>query len=170
MPISARGRVGPAPSIRIWVDADACPREIREILFRAAERWRIPVIFVANRPLRFKKSPHVQALLVPGGLDEADRAIAQEARAGELVVTADIPLAAAVAAKGAFALDPRGTLHSAETVGERLSVRNWLDAWRGAGMQTPGPPAMKPADRKAFADALDRFLSRRVDRCAPPAS
>lgn len=167
MPKSASDRRGPTESMRIWVDADACPKEIREILFRAAERRRISVTLVANRPLRFRNSPYVHVLLVPCGLDEADRAITQEARAGDLVVTADIPLAAAVAAKGAFALDPRGTLHTAETVGERLSVRDWLDACRGAGMQTPGPPAMKASDCKAFADALDRVLARRVVLCPP---
>lgn len=162
MPTSARDRGGAEESIRIWVDADACPREIREILLRAAERRRIRLTLVANRPVRFRKSPYVQTLLVPGGLEEADRAIVQEARAGDLVVTADVPLAASVAAKGAFALDPRGTLHTAETVGERLSVRDWLDGLRGSGTTIPGPPSMKAADRKAFADALDRFLARCV--------
>lgn len=163
MPKSVSDEPVPTQSVHIWVDADACPKEIREILFRAAERRRIPLTLVANRPLRLRKSLYVQALLVPGGLDEADRAIAREVRAGDLVVTADIPLAAAVVGKGAFALDPRGTLHTLETVGERLSVRDWLDALRGAGVPTAGPPALKAADRKAFADALDRFLARRMD-------
>ena len=163
MPTSARDRPDSKESIRIWVDADACPRDIREILLRAAERRRIPLTFVANRPLRFRKNAYVQTLLVPGGLDEADRAIVREAQAGDLVVTADVPLAAAVVEKGAFALDPRGTLHTEETVGERLSVRDWMDALRGAGMTTAGPPILKAADRKAFADALDRFLARSVD-------
>lgn len=146
--------------MNIWVDADACPRAIKEILYRAAERLQIPVTLVANRSLHTPPSPYVRSLRVPAGADVADNRIVQELAAGDLVVTADIPLAAAVIDRGAHALNPRGQLYTEDNVREFLAVRNLMDDLRGAGQVTGGPPTLRPNDRKDFADALDRFLSR----------
>lgn len=147
--------------MRIWVDADACPKVIRDILYRAAERARVPVTLVANQPLRTPPSALVRALVVPAGFDEADALIAQRVAPGDLVVTADIPLAAAVIDKGAGALNPRGELYSRDTVRRRLVMRDLMDELRGAGIHTGGPPPLSQRERKAFADALDRWLARR---------
>ena len=149
------------PGLRIWVDADACPAVIKEILFRSAERWQILVTLVANQPLRTPPSPYIRALQVPRGFDVADAEIVLRVQAGDLVVTADIPLAAAVIDKGAHALDPRGELHTPDTIKERLTMRNFLDELRGSGVQTDGPAAFSASDRQAFANQLDRFLARR---------
>ena len=145
----------------IWVDADACPNVIKEILFRAAERARIEVVLVANQWLRTPPSRFVRALQVPGGLDVADSEIVRRAGAGDLVITADIPLAALVVAKGVPALDPRGALYTADTIAQRLSLRNFLDELRGSGVDTGGPASFQARDRQAFGNALDAWLARR---------
>ena len=146
--------------MRIWVDADACPKVIKEILFRAAERVRVPLTLVANRPLRVPRSAYIRTMRVPDGLDVADNRIVQEVEPDDLVVTADIPLAAAVIGKGGLALDPRGELYTESNVRERLAVRDFMDDLRGAGVVTGGPSEFSKGNRKAFANALDRILSR----------
>ncbi len=150
-----------APATRIWVDADACPVVIKEILFRAAERAQIETILVANQWLRTPPSRHVRAMQVAGGPDVADDAIAERVAAGDLVVTQDIPLAARVLEKHAVALNPRGELYAANTIAERLSVRNFMEELRGAGIQTGGPATLHARDRQAFAAQLDRWLAQR---------
>lgn len=152
--------ITPAP-LRIWVDADACPVVIKDILFRAAERAGVETILVANQWLRTPPSRHVRAMQVAGGPDAADDAIAERVAAGELVVTQDIPLAARVLDRQAVALNPRGELYTANTIAERLSVRNFMEELRGAGIQTGGPAALHPRDRQAFAAQLDRWLAQR---------
>lgn len=147
---------------QIWVDADACPGVIKDILFRAAERARVDVTLVANQWLRTPPSRFIRALQVPGGLDVADSAIVERVRPGDLVVTQDIPLAALVLAKGGIALNPRGELYTADNMAERLSMRNFMDELRGAGVQTGGPAAFHARDRQGFANQLDRWLARRA--------
>lgn len=144
----------------IWVDADACPNAIKEILFRAAERARVAVVLVANQWLRTPPSRFISALQVPGGLDVADGEIVRRAEPGDLVVTADIPLAALVLEKGVPALNPRGELYTADSIGQRLSMRNFMDELRGAGVDTGGPTAFHARDRQAFGNALDRWLAQ----------
>ena len=146
--------------MQIWVDADACPNAIKEILYRAAERVRIPLTLVANRPLRTPPSPYIRTLQVPQGLDVADNQIVDQIQPNDLVVTADIPLAAAVIEKGGHALDPRGELYTESNVRERLSVRDFMDELRGAGVVTGGPSEFREGNRKAFANELDRFLRK----------
>jgi len=146
--------------MHIWVDADACPAVIKDILYRAAERTRIPLTLVANKLLRTPASRYVRALQVPRGIDVADSHIVRELSPGDLVVTADIPLAADVIAKGAHALNPRGEFYSTENIQERLALRNYLDELRGMGERTGGPAALDHTDRKRFADQLDRFLRK----------
>jgi hypothetical protein len=146
--------------MQIWVDADACPAVIKDILYRAAERKKIRLTLVSNQFLRPPPSPWIRALQVPRGFDVADGRIVKELAAGDLVITADIPLAAEVIAKGGHALNPRGELYTPDTIQERLALRNYLDELRGSGVQTGGPPALDQADRKRFADQLDRFLTR----------
>ena len=146
--------------MRIWVDADACPKPIKEILFRAAERVRVCLTLVANRPLRTPRSSYVRSMQVPAGFDVADHRIAELAQKGDLVVTADIPLAALVVAKGGHALDPRGDLYTPENIPERLAVRNLMDELRSSGMNTGGPPSFSQSDRKSFANQLDRLLTQ----------
>src|SRR5579872_6091659 len=147
--------------MQIWVDADACPVVIREILFRAAERTGVPMTLVANKPLRLPAAGNVHFLLVPPGLDAADKRIVEVMAAGDLVITADVPLAAAAIEKGGVALSPRGELYTSENVRERLSVRNFLDELRGSGVNTGGLPALSQRERQAFANQLDRLLARR---------
>jgi uncharacterized protein YaiI (UPF0178 family) len=147
--------------MHIWVDADACPAVIKDILFRAAEREKIVTTLVANRSLRTPRSAWVRALQVPQGIDVADSHIVRELAAGDLVVTADIPLASDVIAKGGHALNPRGEFYTPENIQERLALRNHLDELRGSGERTGGPAALDNTDRKRFADQLDRFLTRR---------
>ena len=144
----------------IWVDADACPNVIKDILFRAAERARLPVVLVANSWVRTPPSRFISALQVPGGLDVADGEIVKRCKPGDLVVTADIPLAALVIDKGALALNPRGELYTADSIAQRLSMRNFMDELRGAGIQTGGPAGLHARDRQAFANALDRWLAK----------
>ena len=144
---------------QILVDADACPVAIKEILFRAAERAQVMVTLVANQHLRTPPSRFVRAVQVPGGFDVADHEIVRRVTAGDLVVTQDIPLAAAVVDKGALALDPRGELHTRETIAQRLTMRNFMDELRGAGVDTGGHAPFHPRDRQAFANQLDRWLA-----------
>ena len=146
--------------MRIWVDADACPVVIKEILFRVAERVKLPLTLVANRLLRVPPSPYIRALQVPMGFDVADRHIVQVAVEGDLVITADIPLAALLVEKGTFVLNPRGELYSTENIRERLAVRDLMEELRGAGVDTSGPAALSQANRQAFARQLDRLLAR----------
>ena len=144
----------------IYVDADACPNVIKDILFRAAERARMPTVLVANAWVRTPPSRFVSAVQVPGGLDVADSEIVRRCAAGDLVVTADIPLAALVIDKGAVALNPRGELYTADSIAQRLSMRNFMDELRGAGVNTGGPPVLHARDRQAFGAALDRWLAK----------
>ena len=146
--------------MQIWVDADACPGVIKEILFRAAERLQIPMTLVANQTLRTPPSPFIRTLQVPKGFDVADNEIAKRVEAGDLVITADIPLASDVVERGGHALDPRGELYTPDNIRERLQMRNFMDGLRASGVQTGGPAAIDQADRKRFADQLDRLLSR----------
>lgn len=147
--------------MKIWVDADACPVVIKEILYRAANRAQVPLTLIANQMLRVPPSPWIKALQVPGGFDVADQRIVEEVQAGDLVITADIPLAAQVIAKGAVVIDPRGELLSAGNIQERLTMRNFMDSLRSSGIETGGPPALSNADRQAFANQLDRLLAKR---------
>lgn len=147
--------------MNIWVDADACPVVIKEILYRAATRARISLTLVANKMLRVPPSPWIKALQVPGGFDVADQRIAQEAHEGDLVITADVPLAAQVIAKGATVIDPRGELLTDANIKERLAMRNFMDGLRSSGVETGGPPAFSQADRQAFANQIDRLLAKR---------
>ncbi|HET6803863.1 MAG TPA: YaiI/YqxD family protein [Frateuria sp.] len=146
---------------QIWVDADACPGPVKEILFRAAERAQVPVTLVANQMLRTPPTRWVRAIQVAGGFDVADNEIVQRLSAGDLVVTQDIPLAAQAIDKGALALHPRGELYTRETIAQRLSMRNFMDELRGAGVDTGGPAAFHARDRQAFANQLDRWLQQR---------
>ncbi len=146
--------------MQIWVDADACPGVIKDILYRAAERRKIRVTLVANKLLQVPRSPYIRALQVPRGIDVADSHIVRDLAPGDLVITADIPLAADVIAKGGHAINPRGELYSAENIQERLALRNYLDELRGTGERTGGPAALDNTDRKRFADQLDRFLAK----------
>ena len=145
--------------MQIWVDADACPGEIKELLYRAAKRTSTQVTLVANQPLRTPRSEFIDTLLAPAGANAADRRIVELLEPGDLVITADIPLAADVVAQGASALDPRGQLYTDANVGERLAVRNLLDELRGGGQVTGGPANFSAKDRQAFANGLDRWLT-----------
>lgn len=145
--------------MKIWVDADACPNVIKEILYRAAERRALPLVLVANSFLRPPPSPHISTIRVGAGLDVADNRIVQDLAAGDLVITADIPLAAVVVARGGHALNPRGQVYTTENIGERLAMRNFMDELRGAGVETGGPAGLGPKDRQAFANSLDQFLT-----------
>lgn len=147
--------------MQLWVDADACPAVIKDILFRVADRLELPLTLVANRLLRVPPSPYIRALQVPMGFDVADAHLVERVAEGDLVITADIPLAAALIDKGAFALSPRGEFYSAENIRERLGMRDFMEGLRGAGVDISGPAALSQADRQAFARQLDRFLARR---------
>jgi uncharacterized protein len=145
--------------MRIWVDADGCPTVIKDLLYRAADRWGIALTLVANHPLRVPPSPHIQVLQVPAGFDVADHAIVQHVRAGDLVVTADIPLAAQVIAQGGQALNPRGHVYTRENIHEHLTMRQVMDELRQSGVHTGGPAPFSPRDRQAFANQLHRVLT-----------
>lgn len=147
--------------MKIWVDADACPLVVKEILYRAANRTQVPLILIANQMLRVPPSPWITAVQVPGGFDVADQRIVKEAQSGDLIITADVPLAAQAIAKGAIVIDPRGELLNAGNIQERLAMRNFLDSLRSSGVDTGGPAAFSDADRKAFANQLDRLLAKR---------
>ena len=146
--------------MQIWVDADACPGEIKEMLYRAAERGQVQVTLVANQVLRMPPSPWINSVLVPGGMNIADRRIVELVSPGDLVITADIPLAADVVGKGAEALDPRGELFTDANVGERHAMRNVIDEMRGAGHVMRGPSGFTARNRQEFANQLDRWLAR----------
>jgi uncharacterized protein YaiI (UPF0178 family) len=149
--------------MQIWVDADACPKVIKEILFRAAERLRVSLTLVANRPLQTPPSRYIKAIQVPAGFDVADNQIVRKLEHGDLVVTADIPLAAEVVEKGGHALDPRGEFYTIGNIGERLAMRNFMDELRSSGVDTGGPSSFGQSDRQAFANQLDRFLAKHAD-------
>ncbi len=146
--------------MQIWIDADACPRVIKEIVFRASERLDVPVCLVANTSLAKHHSRLITSVVVDGGFDVADDYIVEHAAPGDLVITADIPLAARVVARGAVGLDPRGELYTEENVGERLSMRDLMTELRGAGMVQGGPAQFGATDRQRFASSLDRLLTR----------
>lgn len=146
--------------MHIWVDADACPAVIKDILFRAAQRWQVPLTLVANQTLYTPPSPLIRSVQVPRGFDVADAHIVERADKGDLVITGDIPLAAQVLEKGAMALNPRGERYSPETIRERLAVRDMMEELRASGVDTGGPPSFSQADRKAFANQLDTLLAR----------
>ena len=147
--------------MRLWLDADAAPRDVKDICLRAAERLRLDTVLVAN--VRLQVAPghaHVTVVRVAGGPDVADRHIAEHAEAGDVAVTADVPLAALLVPKGVVVIDPRGEEYTAESIGERLSVRDFMDGLRGAGVDTGGHGAYGARERQAFANALDRVLTR----------
>ena len=146
--------------MRIWVDADACPRALKEVLFRAAEKRSIQTTLVANQYLQTPPSKFISALQVPAGFDEADNRIVELVSAGDLVITADIPLADEVVRKGGAALGPRGMLYTAENIKDHLTRRDMMDELRGSGMVSGGPPALNAKDVQDFSNALDRYLTR----------
>ena len=146
--------------MKIWVDADACPAVIKDILFRAAERTGVQVTLVANQALSTPPSRHIRTIQVGQGFDVADNEIVKRLGAGDLVITSDIPLAAEVIEKGGLALSPRGELYSQENIRARLNMRDFLDTLRASGIDTGGPPALSQGDRKLFANHLDRLLTR----------
>jgi len=146
--------------MKIWVDADACPKAIKDILVRAAGRVGVRTIFIANQPMRLPESEFVRKIQVQGGSDVADDKIVELLQSGDLVITADIPLAARVVDKGVVALDPRGDFYSKENIRERLSIRDFMDGLRSTGVETGGPASFKQKDSQAFANQLDRFLTK----------
>ncbi|WP_018936675.1 YaiI/YqxD family protein [Thioalkalivibrio sp. ALJ24] len=146
--------------MKIWVDADACPGAVKEILFRASKRTGVPLTLVANQPLRTPPSKLIDSIRVGSGFDVADNEIVRRLEAGDLVITADIPLAAEVIEKGGEALNPRGELYTRDNIHERLSMRDFMDTLRSSGVETGGPAALGPRDRQAFGNALDRWLAR----------
>jgi uncharacterized protein YaiI (UPF0178 family) len=150
--------------MKIWVDADACPVVIKEILFRAAERTGLQLTLVANQPLQVPRSRCIKTLQVPAGFDVADDEIVKRLSAGDLVITSDIPLAAEVIGKGGHALSPRGELYSTENIGERLNMRDFMDTMRASGIDTGGPPALSQSDRQAFANYLDQLLTKHMNQ------
>lgn len=147
--------------MNIWVDADACPVVIKEILYRVAERTKLPLTLVANQWLKTPPYPSIRAVQVPKGFDVADNYIVDQAVAGDLVITADIPLAAGAIEKGALALNPRGELYTKENIKQTLDMRNFMETLRNSGVETGGPPAFNQADRQNFANQLDRLLAKR---------
>ena len=149
--------------MKIWVDADACPGVIKEVLFRAAERTRVLTTLVANQSMRIPFSSFIRFTQVASGFDEADKHIVNVIEPNDLVITADIPLEAAVIDKGAHALNPRGELYTRDNIRERLSMRNFMDELRGSGVVTGGPAALGAREREAFANALDKFLRKHVN-------
>ena len=150
--------------MKIWVDADACPVVIKEILFKAAERTGIQLTLVANQPVRVPPSRFISSIQVGSGFDVADNEIVERLAAGDLVITGDIPLAADVIEKGGHALSPRGERYTADNIKARLNIRDFMDTLRGSGIDTGGPPALNQGDRKAFADHLDRLLAQNAGK------
>jgi len=146
--------------LKIWVDADACPVVIKEILFKAAERTKVQLTLVANQSIRVPSSRFISSVQVASGFDVADDEIVKRVESGDLVITADIPLAADVIEKGGYALNPRGELYTTENIKARLNIRDFMDTLRASGIDTGGPPALNQNDRKSFADHLDRLLAR----------
>jgi uncharacterized protein YaiI (UPF0178 family) len=147
--------------MKIWIDGDACPVVIKDILFRAADRTKTQVVLVANQTIRVPKSQYVTFLQVSSGFDVADNEIARRTEQGDLVITSDIPLASDVIAKGALALSPRGELYTESNIKARLTMRDFMDTLRSSGVDTGGPPALSQADRQEFANHLDRILTQR---------
>ena len=148
--------------MHIWIDADACPLVIKEILYRAAKRTATGMTLVANQPLRIPKSPHISFIQVAPGPDVADKEIVNRMVAGDLVITADIPLAADVISKGGHAINPRGELYTTENIRHRLSIRDFMQDLRANGVETGGPAALNKNDRQAFANQFDHFLTRHL--------
>jgi uncharacterized protein YaiI (UPF0178 family) len=146
--------------MKVWVDADACPVVIKEILFRAAERTGIQLTLVANQAIRVPPSRYISSIQVSSGFDVADDEIVKRLEAGDLVITGDIPLAADVIEKGGLALSSRGEMYTTENIKARLNIRDFMDTMRGSGIDTGGPPPLNQNDRKAFADHLDRLLAK----------
>ncbi|WP_299180728.1 YaiI/YqxD family protein [uncultured Neptuniibacter sp.] len=146
--------------MHIWVDADACPKVIKEILFRAAERKQISVTLVANQFLSTPPSPYISAVQVPQGFDVADNHIVEKMSVGDLVITQDIPLASEVIDNQGVAMNPRGELYTTENIKQRLSMRDFMETLRSSGVETGGPAAFSQSDRQAFANQLDRFLAK----------
>ena len=147
--------------MRVWIDADATPRDVKEIVFRAAHRLALDTVMVANQRVPIPPGhPMVSAIRVDGGPDVADQYIAERAAAGDVAVTADIPLAAILVARGVIVIDPRGVEQTPETVGERLSVRDFMESLRSGGVETGGPSPYNAKDKQAFAAAFDRVLTR----------
>ncbi len=147
-------------AMQIWVDADACPKVIKEILFRAADRVAVQVTLVANQAIPVPRSPHIRSIQVGSGFDVADNYIVQQIDQGDLVITADIPLASEVIDKGGLALNPRGELYTVENIRQRLNMRDFMETMRASGVDTGGPPVFSQADRMAFANQLDRLLAK----------
>lgn len=145
--------------MKIFVDADACPVVIKDIIFRAAERTQTQTLLVANQLVRVPPSRFISAITVSSGFDEADNEIVRRCEAGDLVITADIPLAADVLAKGAHAINPRGEKYHSETIRQKLTMRDFMDTLRGSGIHTGGPPPLSQSDRQAFANQLDKLLT-----------
>ena len=150
--------------MKIWVDADACPALVRDMLFKASRRTGVALTMVANQPVRVPADPQISALQVSSGFDVADDAIVERAEPGDLVVTADIPLAAEVIEKGALALNPRGELYTTETIRSRLNMRGFMETMRSSGIQSGGPAAYGQREKQAFANQLDRLLAKHVAR------
>ena len=146
--------------MQIWVDADACPRVVKDMLYRAAQRVQVQLTLVANQPLSVPRSNLIRTVQVGAGFDVADNYIVQQCEKDDLVVTADIPLAAEVVEKGGLAINPRGELYTKENIRERLNMRDFMDTLRSSGVETGGPAAFSQADRQAFANSLDRLLAR----------
>ena len=146
--------------MKIWVDADACPVVIKDILFRAAERTGVQMTLVANRPMHTPPANNITSLKVSSGFDVADNEIVKRVNQDDLVITSDIPLAADVIEKGAYALNPRGELYSADSIKSRLNMRDFMDSLRGSGIHTGGPPPLSNSDRQSFANHLDRLLTQ----------
>ncbi len=146
--------------LTVWVDADACPNVIKEILFRAADRKQIPTVLVANQFLRVPQSAYIRSVQVASGFDVADNYIAEHCQGDDLVITADIPLAADVVDKGVLAINPRGELYTAENIRQRLNMRDFMAELRDAGMVSGGPPKLGQQERQQFANQLDRLLTK----------
>ena len=146
--------------MKIWVDADACPVVIKDILFKAAERTSTQITLVANQPVKIPPSRYIRFIQVSQGFDVADDEIVKRVDAGDLVITSDIPLAAEVIEKEGHALSPRGELYTTENIRARLNIRDFMDTMRASGINTGGPPALSQSDRQAFANHLDTLLTR----------
>lgn len=150
--------------MKIWIDADACPVVIKNILYKAAQRIKINLILVANRPVHIPKSSYIQFIQVKSGLNVADDEIVKRLNRGDLVITGDIPLAAQVLEKGGYALNPRGELYSNDNIKARLSMRDFMESLRASGVETGGPAALNKNDHKSFANQLDKFLTQQSNR------
>ncbi|MGF1731758.1 YaiI/YqxD family protein [Photobacterium kasasachensis] len=150
--------------MKIWVDADACPNVIKEILFRVANRVGVAVTLVANHHVRVPPSPHIKSIQVESGFDVADNYIVQQVEAGDLVITADIPLADELITKGAHALNPRGEMYTKDTIKQRLQMRDFMETMRSSGIQTGGPAPLSQSDRQNFANKLDSFVAKNHKR------